>query len=58
MGSDLLKNIELQINEAKTVEELRSILLRNPTLRAKIDPLCIQRKNEIEGVVTDPVVNP
>jgi hypothetical protein len=58
MGSDLLKNIEMQINEAKTVQELRNILIKYSTLRDKLEPLCIQRKNEIEGVVTDQVVNP
>ena len=58
LGEDLIKNVELQINEAKTVQELRNIIIKYPTLRTKIEPLCIQRKNEIEGVVTDPVVNP
>jgi len=57
-GEDLMKNVELQINEAKTVQELRNILIKYPTLKSKIEPLCIQRKTEIEGVVTDPVVNP
>jgi hypothetical protein len=33
--------------------------LKYPALRIKIEPLCIQRKNEIEGVVTDQqIVNP
>ena len=58
LGEDLIKNVELQISEASTVQELRNILIKYPTLRAKIEPLCIQKKNEIEGVVTDPVVNP
>ena len=58
LGEDLMKNVELQINEAQTVQELRNIIIKYPTLRTKIEPLCIQRKNEIEGVVTDPVVNP
>jgi hypothetical protein len=58
LGEDLIKNVELQINEAQTVQELRNIIIKYPTLRSKIEPLCIQRKSEIEGVVTDPVVNP
>jgi hypothetical protein len=58
LGEDLIKNVELQINEAQTVQELRNIIIKYPSLRTKIKPLCIQRKNEIEGVVTDPVVNP
>jgi hypothetical protein len=58
LGEDLIKNVELQINEAQTVQELRNIMIKYPTLRAKIEPLCIQRKSEIEGVVTDPVANP
>jgi len=58
LGEDLIKQVELQINEAQTVQELRNIIIKYPSLRAKIEPLCIQRKNEIEGAVTDPVVNP
>jgi AAA domain len=58
LGEDLTKQVELQINEAQTVQDLRNILIKYPTLKSKIEPLCIQRKNEIEGVVTDPVVNP
>jgi len=58
MGEDLMKNVEVQINEATTVQELRNIIIKYPTLRSKIDPLCIQRKKEIEGIVTDKVVNP
>lgn len=58
LGEDLIKNVEVQINEAKTVQELRNIIIKYPTLRTKIEPLCIQRKNEIESIVTDPVVNP
>jgi len=58
LGEDIIKNVELQINEAKTVQELRNIIIKYPTLRTKIEPLCIQRKNEIEGIVIDPVVNP
>jgi hypothetical protein len=57
-GEDLLKNIELQINDAKSVLDLRNILIKYPTLKDKIEPLCRQRKNEIEGIVTDKVVNP
>jgi hypothetical protein len=58
MGEELIKNVELQINEAQTVQELRNLLLKYPSLRSKIEPLCVNRKAQIEGVVTDQVVNP
>jgi hypothetical protein len=59
LGSELLKNIEIQINDAKTVQELRNILIKYPTMRKDIEPLCINRKAQIEGIVTDQqVVNP
>ena len=59
MGSDLLKNIEGQIKDAKTIQELRNILIKYPTLRKDIEPLCINRKAQIEGVISDQqVVNP
>jgi len=58
LGEYLIKNIEVQINEAKTVQELRNILIKYPTLRSKIEPLCINRKAQIEGIVTDQIVKP
>jgi len=58
MGEDLINNVELQINEAKTMQELRNLLLKYPSLRSKIEPLCVNRKAQIEGIVTDQVVNP
>jgi hypothetical protein len=58
LGEDLIKNIELQILEAKSVQDLRNILIKYPTLKDKVEPLCLQRKKEIEGVVIDQVVNP
>jgi hypothetical protein len=58
LGGDLMKNIEVHINDSKTVQELRNILIKYPTLQDKVEPLCQQRKNEIEGIVTDKVVNP
>lgn len=58
MGEDLIKNVELQINEAQTVQELRNLLLKYPLLRSKIEPLCVNRKAQLEGIVTDQVVNP
>jgi hypothetical protein len=58
MGSDLLKNIEEQIYETNTVQELRNILIKYPTLRKDIETLCVNRKAQIEGIVTDQVVNP
>jgi hypothetical protein len=58
MGTDLLKNVELQINDAKSVQELRNILVKYPTLRKDLEPLCVNRKAQIEGIPTDQVVNP
>jgi hypothetical protein len=59
LGEDLFRNVEVQINDAKTVQDLRNILIKYPTLRTRIEPLCVQRKNEIEGVVPEGhVVNP
>ena len=52
-GEHLVKNVESQINEAKTVQELRNILVKYPTLKKDLEPLCINRKAQIEGVVTD-----
>ena len=58
-GEDLIKRVESQINDAKTVQELRNILIKYPTLRKDIEHLCVNRKAQIEGVVTDQqVVNP
>lgn len=57
-GEDLLKNIESQISSAGTVQELRNILLKYPTLRDRLDPLCIVRKKELESIVPDSVVEP
>jgi hypothetical protein len=57
-GEDLVKRLESQINDARTVQELRNILIKYPTLRKDIEPLCINRKTQIEGIVTDEVVNP
>jgi hypothetical protein len=58
LGEDLLKNIELQIAQASSVQDLRNLLIKYPTLKDKIEPLCQIRKKEIEGIVTDKVVNP
>ena len=59
MGEDLIRNVEVRINEAKTVQELRNILIKYPTLRKDIETLCVNRKAQIEGIITDQqVVNP
>ena len=57
-GEDLIRKVESQINDAKSVQELRNILIKYPTLRKNLEPLCINRKAQIEGVVTDQIVNP
>jgi hypothetical protein len=58
LGEDLIKNVELKIRDAKTVKDLRDILIEYPTLRDKIESLCIRRKQEIESVVTEQVIKP
>jgi hypothetical protein len=57
-GDDLLKNIEQQIANASTIQELRNILIKYPTLRDKIEAQCINRKNELESIVPESVVEP
>jgi len=52
LGEELISKISEQINESKTVQELRNILIKYPTLREKIEPLCINRKTQIEGIVS------
>ena len=52
LGEELISKISEQINEAKTGQELRNILIKYPTLREKIEPLCINRKIQIEGIVS------
>jgi hypothetical protein len=56
LGEDLLKNIDVQISEAKTVQELRNILIKYPTLRDKVEPHCIKRKNELESIVPESII--
>ena len=53
-----MKNVEQQIAAASTVQELRNILIKYPTLRDRIEPLCINRKKELESVIPDSVVEP
>jgi hypothetical protein len=58
LGEDLIKNVELQVKDSRTIEDLRAILIKYPSLRDKIEPLCIQRKKEIESIVTDQIIEP
>ena len=58
MGDELMEHIHKQVAEARTIPELRSILIKYPTLRDKIESLCIQRKVEIEKEITNNVVEP
>ncbi len=51
-GEDLIKRVTEQINEAKTIQDLRNVLIKYPGLRDKIEPLCINRKSQIEGIVS------
>lgn len=58
-GEDLIKRVSEQISEAKTIQELRNILIKYPGLRDKIEPLCINRKTQIEGMIdSQKVVKP
>ena len=57
-GEDLIRDIEQQIANARDVQELRNILLKYPTLKDKLEPLCMSRKKELESVVPDSVVEP
>ena len=52
LGEDLIKKVTEQINEAKTIQDLRNILIKYPGLRDKIEPLCINRKSQIEGIIS------
>jgi hypothetical protein len=57
-GDDLMKHIEQQIASSQTIPQLRAIMIKYPTLRDKIESLCINRKNEIEREITENVVEP
>lgn len=58
LGEDLIKNVELQIKDAKNVQDLRAILIKYPSLRSRLEPLCLLRKKELESIVTDQIIEP
>jgi hypothetical protein len=58
LGEDLIRNIEAQIANAATVQELRNLSIKYPALRDRIEPLCSKRKAELEIIVPDSVVEP
>lgn len=58
LGEDLVKVIEVQILNASTIQELSNILIKYPTIKDRIEPLCINRKKELESIVPDSVVEP
>jgi hypothetical protein len=58
MGEDLLRDLEAQIESAGTVQELRNILTKYPSLKDKLEPLCINRKQKLESIAPDSVVGP
>jgi hypothetical protein len=58
LGEDLIKEIETQVANASTIQELRNILIKYPTLKDRIEPLCIIRKKELDSIVPDTVVEP
>ena len=58
MGDELMEHIHKQIASAGTIPELRAILIKYPTLRDKIESLCIARKNELEREIIENVVEP
>jgi hypothetical protein len=55
-GEDLIKNLEVQIGNAESIQDLRNILIKYPTLRDKLEPLCIKRKHEIESIVPESII--
>lgn len=57
-GEDLMRSIEQQIAKAESVQVLRNILIKYPTLRDKIEPLCQNRKRELESIIPDSIVEP
>lgn len=58
MGDELMEHIHKQIASAGSISELRAILIKYPTLRDKIESLCIDRKAELEREITENVVEP
>jgi hypothetical protein len=58
LGEDLLKVVEVQISNASTIQDLRNILIKYPTIKDRIEPLCINRKKELESIVPDSIVEP
>jgi hypothetical protein len=50
-GENLIKSIGLQINEAKTVQELRNILMKYTTLRTRIESLQTVSHTEFIDIV-------
>jgi hypothetical protein len=58
LGEDLIRDIEVQITNSTTIQELRNILIKYPTLRERIESLCIKRKKELESIIPDAIVEP
>ena len=58
LGDSLLTSIKVQVEKASTSQELRNILMKYPTLRAEIEPLCIARNKELQTVPEDNTVKP
>jgi hypothetical protein len=55
-GEDLIKNLDVQICQANSIQDLRNILIKYPTLRDKLEPLCIKRKHELESIVPESII--
>ena len=51
MRGKTLQELQAIIQHADTIEQLRSILRSYPSFRASLEPLCIQRKAEIENPI-------
>lgn len=58
LGEDLMRSIETQVAKAGTIQELRTILMKNPSLKDRVEPLCIKRKAELESIIPDSIVEP
>ncbi|MDT8401642.1 MAG: AAA family ATPase [Bacteroidales bacterium] len=58
LSDSLVKKIKNQIDQAATSQELRNILIKYPTLREEIEPLCIARNRELQTIPENNTVKP
>jgi len=58
LSDSLVKRIKNQIDQASTSQDLRNILIKYPTLREDIEPLCVARNRELQTIPEDNTVKP